>query len=360
MKFVSPLLKNVVYPSLSAAGFFRRRSGSGLAVVTYHGVLPEGYKPIDAGFDGNLITADALRKQLRLLKANYNVISPEDALAWREGRFELPRRAVLLTCDDGLLNNLTDILPVLQQENLRCLFFVTGASAGDQRTTLWYEDLFIVFQSASAGEFEIASEGVAIRGEFRSQKPRNVEWWDAVKRLSQVTAETRRSFVRTASRQLGVDLPQRMGGADDAYCRRFGLLTLPELRALASAGMTIGAHTMSHPLLSQLPLDRARDEVVNCRTQLEAALQTRVWAFAYPFGDTASVTPQVLAMPQEAGYAAAFLNFGGGLGASLPAYALPRIHVTAEMNLAEFDAHVSGFHARLQEYAGRAEPCSNG
>ncbi len=354
MKFVSPLLKKVVYPWLSAAGFFRRGSGSGLAVVTYHGVLPEGYKPVDACFDGNLITADALRKQLRFLKANYNVISPEDALAWREGRFELPRRAVLLTCDDGLLNNLTDMLPVLQQENLRCLFFVTGASAGDQRTTLWYEDLFFVLYSAAAGEFEIAFEGVAIRGEFRSQQPRNVDWWNAVKRLSQARAETRRSFVRTAGSQLGVDLPQRMGGADDPSCRRFGLLTLPELRALAAVGMTIGAHTMSHPLLSQLPLELARDEVVNCRAQLEGALQARVWAFAYPFGDAASVTPQVLSMPQEAGYAAAFLNFGGGLGASLPAYALPRIHVTAEMNLAELDAHVSGFHARLQKYAGRS------
>ena len=354
MKLVSPLLKKAVYPWLSAAGVFRRGSESGLAVVTYHGVLPQGYELIDAVFDGNLVKAEALRVQLRLLKANYNVISPGDVLAWLEGRFELPPRAVLLTCDDGLLNNLTDMLPVLQREDLRCLFFVTGASAGDQRITLWYEDLFLAFLSAPAGEFEIVFEGVAIRGELGSRQLRRAKWWDAVKALSRVGAGTRRSLVRAASSQLGVDLPQSIGGADDSSCRRFGLLTLPELRALAVAGMTIGAHTMSHPLLSQLPLDLAGGEVVDCRARLEAALQTRVWAFAYPFGDAASVTPQVLALPQEAGYAAAFLNFGGGLGANLPPYALPRIHVTSEMNLAELDAHVSGFHARLQRYAGRS------
>jgi len=354
MRIVSPLLKKVVYPSLSATGLFRRCSESGLAIVTYHGVLPRGYRLIDAGLDGSLVKAEVLRKQLRLLKTNYSIISPDDALAWREGRFELPSRAVLLTCDDGLLNNLTDMLPVLQEEELRCLFFVTGASAGDQRTTLWYEELLLIFLSAPAGEFEIASEAVAIRGQLRSQEERRAKWWDAVKRLSQIEAETRRSFLLAARSQFGIDSAQSLGGTDGSSCRRFGLLTVPELRALGGAGMTIGAHTMSHPLLPQLPSDLAREEIVVCRAKLEAALQTRVWAFAYPFGDAASVTPPVLAMPQEAGYAAAFLNFGGGLGVDLPPYALPRIHVTSKMGLAELDAHVSGFHARLQRYAGRS------
>jgi peptidoglycan/xylan/chitin deacetylase (PgdA/CDA1 family) len=132
------------------------------------------------------------------------------------------------------------------------------------------------------------------------------------------------------------------------------LLTCAELRQLASAGMTIGAHTLSHPMLSQLPVELAYAEITESRTRLESALQQRVWAFAYPFGDPQSVTPQVLAMAQKAGYAAAFMNFGGGLGTDLPAYALPRIHVTAEMSLAEFEAHVSGFYARLQRLSGRS------
>jgi hypothetical protein len=58
-------------------------------------------------------------------------------------------------------------------------------------------------------------------------------------------------------------------------------------------------------------------------------------------------------MTQGARFEAAFLNFGGGLGTDLPAYALPRIHVTSEMSLAEFEAHVSGFCTRLQRFAGR-------
>lgn len=354
MRIVSPFLKRVLYPALFWSGVFRRTAASGLAVVTYHGVLPQGYEPIDPALDGNLVSAETLRRQLRLLKTNYNVISPEDVLAWREGKRELPPRAVLLTCDDGLLNNLIDVLPVLLQEGTRCLFFVTGASAGDERTMLWYEELLLLLLRAPAGLFEVSSEGVVIRGELGSPAQRRVLWWNSVRRLSQVSAGARRSFLCAATLQFDSRWRPPLEARDTASYRRFGLLTAPELRELAAAGMTIGAHTMSHPMLSQAPPELARAEMVESRAKLESVLQNRVWAFAYPFGDPGSVTPQVLAMGQDAGYAAAFLNFGGGLGAELPPCALPRVHVTSEMSIAEFEAHVSGFHGRLQRVSGRA------
>ena len=350
MRIVSPFLKKVFYPALSQAGVFHR-SAQGLAVVTYHGVLPEGYEPVDAAFDGNLISADALRLQLRLLKTHCNVIAPEDVLAWSEGRREMPPRAVLLTCDDGLLNCLSDMLPVLQQEQVSCLFFVTGAPTEEPQTMLWYEELFLQFLRAPGGHFEISSDGVLIQGNLGSRGQRRDAWWSSVKRLSQVDSGKRKLFLQAARIQFGSNAEQDLQDRNSASCRRFGLLTRAELLRLAAAGMTIGAHTLSHPMLSQLPPELAYSEISESRMKLETVIGKRVWAFAYPFGDPQSVNPQVLAMPQQAGFQAAFLNSGGGLGANLPPFALPRVHVTAEMSLAEFEAHVSGFYARLQRFA---------
>lgn len=332
---------------------FRRTGARGLAVVTYHGVIPRGYEPVDAALDGNLVRIEILRRQMRLLKSNYNLISPEDMLAWREGRSELPPRAVLVTCDDGLLNHLTDMLPILQEEGVRCLFFVTGASAGEQRTMLWYEELFLLFLQARDGKYEISCDGIVISGELRSREQRRTLWWDSVKQLSQVKVDARSRFLTALRTKLGLEPWKAYDESDAAQCRRFGLLTGAESRQLVAAGMTIGAHTLTHPILSQAPPDLAQVEIAESRTRLEAALHGRVWAFAYPFGDAQSVTPQVLEMAKEAGYTAAFLNFGGGLGADLPPYALPRIHVTADMSVAEFEAHVSGFYTLLQRGAGR-------
>jgi peptidoglycan/xylan/chitin deacetylase (PgdA/CDA1 family) len=350
MRGVSPLLKRVVYPSLARTGVLRRMSGSGLAVLTYHGIRPQEYEPVDAAFDGNLIDAETFRNQLALLKKNYTIVSPEDVLAWCEGQGKLPPRAVLLTCDDGLLNNLTDMLPVLQRENLKCLFFVTGASAGNNRSKLWYEDLFLIFLRAPAAQFEVACRNVTISGNLTRRERLQAVWWGAVKRLSQVDAETRRAFLQEARLRLGVPASDVHNSIED---RRFGLLIRDELRELAAAGMTIGAHTLNHPILSECPMELAWTEISESRSRLEAALQAPVWAMAYPFGDRQSVTPGVLSMARDAGYKVAFMNCGGGLGAALPRHAIPRIHVTAQMNLAEFEANVAGFYAALQRRAGR-------
>ena len=353
MRIVSPFLKQVVYPSLSASSIFRRSAPPGLAVVTYHGVVPGGYEPIDAAFDGNLISAETFRRQLRLLKEHYSVIAPQDFLAWREGGHKLPPRAVLLTCDDGLLNNLTEMLPVLQQEKVKCLFFVTGASVAETRSMLWYEELFLIYLRAAAGHFAIEREGVSISGELQSRQQRRATWWNSVQQLSRLSQEKRASFLCVMRAQLGLETWQPFDAGDSAALMRFGLLTASELRELAAAGMTIGAHTMSHPILSQSSPELARCEIAECRARLEAVLKSQVWAFAYPFVDEQSVSPEVLAMPEQAGYRGAFLNFGGGLGADLPPFAIPRVHVTAGMGLAEFEAHVSGFYAWLQRRAGR-------
>jgi peptidoglycan/xylan/chitin deacetylase (PgdA/CDA1 family) len=354
MKIVSPLLKHVLYPSLAKPGILRRAAGPGLAVVTYHGILPQGYRSVDRALDDNLIDGQMFRRQLRLLKSRYKVIAPEDFLTWCRQGCELRPLSVLLTCDDGLRNNLTDMLPVLQEEGVRCLFFVTGASASDQPASLWYEELFLMLHAARCDTFSVYGAGIEMHGELGSRISRQATWWRAVKLLSQIDAERRRGFLRAARAELAVSDEISSGGDDSPRSRRFHLLPRTELVQLELAGMTIGAHTISHPMLSQCSPEVARAEIAESRTQLQAALGRPVWALAYPFGDAESVTPQIVAMAKEAGYEAAFLNIGGGLGASIARFAIPRIHVTAGMTLGEFEAHVAGFHGSLQRWTRRA------
>lgn len=353
MRFVSSSLRNIVYPCLARSGYLRSHVRAGLAVVTYHGVLPQGYEPVDEALDSNLIHAEMFRRQLRLLKARYHVIEPQDLLLWCTSGRELPPLSVLLTCDDGLRNTLTEMLPILQEEGVRCLFFVIGASAADEPASLWYEELFLILQAARSGHFEISNAGVAISGELGIRAGRQATWWSVVNRLSQLDAESRRAFLCAAQDQLGGNDGLNFGGYDSPPHRRFQLLRRSELVELDSAGMTIGAHTLTHPVLSQSQPEQAYAEIAESRSRLEAALGKPVWAFAYPFGNAESVTPLVLAMPQQAGFEAAFLNIGGGLGTNIPRFAIPRIHVTAAMNLSEFEAHVAGLHGSLQRWARR-------
>jgi len=163
--------------------------------------------------------------------------------------------------------------------------------------------------------------------------------------LSEFDAEARRSFLHATRTEFGLENPIDLHNSES--CQRFGLMTGPELRELVSTGMSIGAHTMSHPLLSHAPPHLASEEIAGCKAALESVLQQPVWALAYPFGDPQSVSLPILEMARTAGFSAAFLNYGGGLGVNLPRYSLPRVHVTAGMNLFELEAHVCGFYSRL-------------
>jgi peptidoglycan/xylan/chitin deacetylase (PgdA/CDA1 family) len=200
------------------------------------------------------------------------------------------------------------MLPVLRDEGIQCLFFVTGSSAGAERATLWYEELFLLFLKAPARHFDISYEDVRIAGDLGEREQRRTLWWDCVKRLSQVGAETRSQWTAAARARFGLQSWNVVEESVSAQ-RRFSLLKASDLGELVAAGMTIGAHTVSHPILSFCPVEIAKFEIGESRTRLESVLNTRVWAFAYPFGDAQSVSPQVIGMVRDAGYAAAFPTF---------------------------------------------------
>jgi peptidoglycan/xylan/chitin deacetylase (PgdA/CDA1 family) len=359
MKVISPLLKHVVYPGLSKTGYLRRVARVGPVVLTYHGVLAAGYKILDPRLDGNLVSVDAFRRQLSFLKDHYNVISPEEFLLSCESTHELPARSVLLTCDDGLQNCLFDVLPILQEFDTKCLFFVTGASLSHTPTMLWYEELYLMFLAAAESFtlelHEIGMQAKVTRGQKHSL------WWELVKKLSPWDLNCRKTLLGRIRMQLGLAEQWDAEYRDDpVLSRRFLLLNESELQQLASAGMCIGAHTVSHPMLSQLSSDQAWSEISESKLSFERVLGRAIWALAYPFGDSSSVTSRELQMAERAGFKSAFLNVDGAFGAEISKFALPRVHITAETTLTELEAHISGLHQSLRALFRPARPSAVG
>jgi peptidoglycan/xylan/chitin deacetylase (PgdA/CDA1 family) len=348
MKLVSPLLKQAVFPSLAKLGYLRRRIGKGPAILTYHGIFPKGYKMIDPDLDGSLVTAKSFRRQLQLLKNRYNVISPEEFLGWCESKQELPPRSVLLTCDDDLRNTLTEMVPILLEHGLSCLFFVTAASLKEVPAMLWYEQLYLMMLAAK-GAVTVDLAGGDFRAQAETMPQKRRTWWNLVKYLSRFGAGARELLLDEVRTQFRLDEDWSMHLLTDPLRCRFLMLNGAELRTLRAAGMAVGAHTLTHPVLSQLQPEAAWIEISESRCKLELAIGKPVWALAYPFGDTTSVTNREHEMAERAGFTCAFLNVGGGFGAPLPHFAMPRVHVTGEMNLGEFEAHVSGFYRSLRQ-----------
>ncbi len=348
MRLVTPILKHVLYPCLANSGYLRRRDcGDGFCAITYHGILPEGYEVSDPHLDGSLITAENFHRQLRLLKSQYNVISPERVRDWLVDGKELPERAILLTCDDGLRNALTGMVPILREENLSCLFFVLALSAREEAQTLWYENLYLLLRAAQAGSYSFPTLQVnfELADTQREPQQRRGAWWVLVNKLSEHDHSAREEFIDAAGIQFRLSARSHIESSGTKLWRnRFSLLNVEEARQLADLGMSIGAHTLSHPVLSRQSSEMAWREISESRSLLQDALGQPVWALAYPFGDPVSVTHREMQIAEQAGFQCAFMNTGGGFGAQFSRFAIPRVHVTRDMTLSEFEAHVSGFH----------------
>ena len=62
------------------------------------------------------------------------------------------------------------------------------------------------------------------------------------------------------------------------------MLNWREIKEMNMDGITFGAHTLTHPDLTRLPLDRVKAEICGSKTIIEDALSTPVSSFAYPYG----------------------------------------------------------------------------
>ncbi|MBD2721664.1 polysaccharide deacetylase family protein [Hymenobacter armeniacus] len=91
---------------------------------------------------------------------------------------------------------------------------------------------------------------------------------------------------------------------------RSDIMDRAQKEAFVAAGWEIGAHTMSHPRLTTLPLPEAAQEIARSKAALETALHTSVVSFAYPYGDLNEPVKETV---RAAGFALGVATDTGGL-----------------------------------------------
>jgi peptidoglycan/xylan/chitin deacetylase (PgdA/CDA1 family) len=123
------------------------------------------------------------------------------------------------------------------------------------------------------------------------------------------------------------------------------LLRVDQLRELAPL-VTIGAHTRTHPALTSLSLESAKEEIAGSRADLEEALGVPVTFFAYPYG---LFDPGVRSLAEEAGFLAACSVISGRNTPATDRFALRRLEIDGTYSLARFAATLGLGDTHLRE-----------
>lgn len=292
------LLKPVL-SALAPAG-----AKSRLSILIYHRVLPTP----DAMLPGDPDAA-TFRWQMQLVARCFNPLPLGEAVE-RLSQGTLPVRPVCVTFDDGYADNLHVAMPILREAGVPATFFIAAGYLDGGR--MFNDTIIEGARRLPDGKIDLGS-GFGGARDIQSDSDRSMLAQDVIRRLKYMPPQEREQSAREFATAVGQPLP------DDL------MMTTAELRRLAEAGMEIGAHTISHPILAELDAAKAAEEILGGKRRLESLLQRPVTLFAYPNGrPDKDYTAEHVRIVRESGFLGAVSTAPGVAARGHTPFELPR------------------------------------
>lgn len=266
-----------------------------LRVLAYHRVLPRAVEP-GFSYDIELVSAwqDEFDWQVGYLAKHHEVITCHDLAAMIDDGRPIPRNAVLITFDDGYRDNHDVALPILQGHGVPAVVFVATGYMGS-RETYWYDRL--VHQMLTVAQAELpmpAGVPPLMVGGGEAQRRRAAH--EALKHLKTLSDPARRDTLENWRVAMGAAEHDGFHGID-------GPMDWTEVRALSEAGIEIGSHSVTHPVLARVGDDAQLErELVDSKAEIEARTGRPVVSLAYPVGGPSAYSDRVIDVARRAGY----------------------------------------------------------
>jgi peptidoglycan/xylan/chitin deacetylase (PgdA/CDA1 family) len=299
---------------------------AGFTVLSYHRITEPGCPDLA----DSLIDASpaAFEEQMRYVASHYNVVSSWDVVrAFQEGS-TLPRRALVITFDDGYRCFMDAAMPVLRRLGLSVTLFVATHVAGEPASLFWWDQLYRAIRGTHLQQLEVAGLGALPLG----NTPERAQTFSRlVAHMERLPEDEANALLRSIVECCGVE-PDH-----ERY-----LLDWEELRALEAEGVAIGPHTRHHPILAQAAPQRVRSETRGSWHDLTARLQRPLPIFCYPNGREHAVNRTATEAVREAGLVAAFTTVPGvNVAGKTDPYRLHRIGATYGESLRHFGIKLS-------------------
>jgi peptidoglycan/xylan/chitin deacetylase (PgdA/CDA1 family) len=229
-----------------------RRLTHGTPILMYHAFGKSGEAP-----SRYILPAQCFERQMAWLKRlRYRVLSLEDYLRYRAEDRLPPARSVVITADDGYLDNYTVAYPILRRYGFPATIFLVSGNVGDANR------------------------------------------WDA-----------------------------------PGLLRDRALMSWTEIKEMIQGGVTFGAHTQTHPMLTAVTSDRAHAEIAGSRTELAQALDRPIQLFSYPHGKYDVIARSIV---EQVGYSGACSTRAGMNSPATSKFELRRTEVRGTDSLVRF------------------------
>ena len=319
-----------------------RVAHNSLPILTVHSVIDTDselpWMPLRS-----YLSANALKENLQFLQKYYTFITLNQAVRILSREEPPIQRAIVLTFDDGYMNNFRTALPILAELQIPATFYVVPAFI-KERTPFWFDRLDYAIQKNVGEQSVVDVIGRKISLDPTSRNSMRSSLISIFKLVMQESLDDRKlgELTRGISEQIeelrGDSLLSTYGESDPC-----AIVTEAVLQHAAKNPLVeIGSHTNRHLRLSRLDNETAKRELADSSDAIETMTGNKPKTFCYPNGYHDRRTAGLVA---ESGYLAGLTTLEGRnrIGAS-NLHALRRINWSVSASPEELFALTSGLY----------------
>jgi peptidoglycan/xylan/chitin deacetylase (PgdA/CDA1 family) len=278
-----------------------------IKVLGYHSARKDD--AAGAQYDEGVVdlTPEGFERKLDFLARSCSVITLDELRGFvsSRGARRLPPNPVLLTFDDGYLDNHDVLLPALARRGMTAVFFI-ATSYIEERRLFWWDRVNFLLKTSTKERLELTYP----------------ERMSLPLRPAAARAATIRTVLRIIKDRFGLDLERFLAhlaeAADVSLSREDErrrvdalMMTWDHVRALRRAGMDVQSHTTTHRVLQTLTPTDLAFELTTSRAKLGEVLGEPVHAVSYPVGRSLEWEPHIREAVRAAGYELGFSNCTG-------------------------------------------------
>lgn len=325
-KITKTFLKKILAITVTITLFFeidRILNKKKCIILMYHGVTSiNSVRGSVQNYDGKQVYAATFNEQVRHLAKRYTILSLNQLFKAINNHQPLPANSVVITFDDGYLNNYHCAFPILKKYHAPATIFVCPDLIETNELN-WLDTIewLVTHTLRKNVHFTTKQQNHSFSIQTTAEKIHAII--SIKKLLFPLTTTEHEEIISLLKKQLDVHQP---------YSENYRIMNWHQLKELSASNISIQSHSATHSILTSQDKDAIQQEIIQSKILIEKKLHTPVYAFAYPNG---VYNHDVKTLLKQSGYTCAFAIKGEKNSiypTQLDPFALKRIPVTNNYN----------------------------
>jgi peptidoglycan/xylan/chitin deacetylase (PgdA/CDA1 family) len=314
-----------VLASRPASMLWRSIPSKSLRILAYHRILDDD--PSTYEFDEGVISATsrAFRDQMQFVRDNFDVVTFKVLHDLDRAAKPWPKRPLIVTFDDGYLDNYTVAFPLLKEVGIPAIIYLAAAHM-ESEELFWWDKIAYCIKHAQTNKL--------IYPQF-SESPLDLTCNNRSSAIAVIL-----QWIKTVHESVKSDFLAKLPTLTNCPPRNFSRMHLcwDEVVEMSSCGIEFGSHTLTHPILPNVEPHVVERELVGSKRLIEDKIGMPVVSFSYPVG---RYTEQIASAVRKAGYSFAVSYTEAAIRTdSLDRLLLPRLHVEPQVTFPQFRSTV--------------------